>query len=475
MTPPAEPPDAPRPRGLVDRLVRPPLADGPFWIIQGTVLAIVAVHYLLDIHPDLVSGMLPSGLPVAVLVVPIGYAALRYGLPGSLGTTAWSLVLWLPDLLLPHNEGHPGDDLLNFAVIVVVAVVFGRRVETERTTQARIDAANARALAVEAGYHRLFESTRSPIVVLDEDERVSDANPAATALFGPVTGQPLARVLGPDLDPTSLSGRVLTLANGHDYRLDLVDMPFDSDERRRQLSFEDVTEERSEERRARLFARQIVDLEEDQRRRLARELHDEPLQLFLHLARRLELLAHHEGATEKMAAELERTRNQALEAATRLRSLARDLRPPALDQLGLVPALSSLVAEIDDQGEATISLTVHGGPTRLSPEVELGAFRIVQESLRNAQRHAGAHHVDVVLDFTEDDLHLRVVDDGRGFDPHSAPAATSASLGLVGMRERARLLGGVVVLRSTPGIGTVVEATLPTGAREGPRETTASA
>ncbi len=466
MTTPTDPSDTPRPRGLVDRLVRPPLADGPFWIIQGAVLVIVALHYFLDVHPSVASGVLPSGLPVAVLVVPIGYAALRYGLAGSLGTTAWTLVLWLPDLLLPHNEGHAGDDLLNFAVIVVVAVVFGRRVETERSTQARIDSTNARALAVEAGYHRLFESTRSPIVVLDESVRVSDANPAATALFGPVTGQPLARVLGPDVELASLSGRVLTLENGHDYRLDLVDMPFDSDERRQQLSFEDVTEERSEERRARLFARQIVDLEEDQRRRLARELHDEPLQLFLHLARRLELLAHHEGVTEKMTAELERTRNQALEAATRLRSLARDLRPPALDQLGLVPALSSLVTEIDDQGEATISLAVHGGPTRLAPEVELGAFRIVQESLRNAQRHAGAHHVDVVLDFAGEDLRLRVVDDGQGFDPHAAPATGSASLGLVGMRERARLLGGAVVLRSTPGIGTVVEATLPTGGRE---------
>ncbi len=451
-------------RSILQRILHPPISDGPFWIIQVTVLVIVALHYFVDIHPSVINQSLPSGVPVAILVIPIGYAALRYGLAGSAATTLWALVLWLPDLMLPHDEGHAGDDLINFAIIVLVAFIFGRRIETERLTQRRIDEATARTLAVEAGYRRLFESNRSPIVVLDDHGVVSDANPAAVALLGAaVVGRPITDVLKCDGDVGALSGCVLTLNDGRDYRLDAVVLPTDANARRRQISFEDVTEERHEERRARQFAQQVVQVEEDQRRRLARELHDEPLQLFLHLARRLETLGNAGGVPPSVATGLAETRNQALDAATRLRTLARDLRPPALDQLGLVAALSSLVADIDDEGAATTNLAVRGTPTRLSPDVELGAFRIVQESMRNAQRHANARHLRVSVEFGDDALHVSVIDDGSGFDQEVSLRSDSEapSLGIVGMRERARLLGGSLTVQSTLGVGTVVEAIIP--------------
>ncbi len=452
--------DTPRP--VVERMMRPPLRDGAFWIIQATVLAIVGLHYFLDIHPSLAGNALPTGVPVAILVIPIGYAALRYGLPGSAATTLWTVILWLPDLMLPHDEGHAGDDLINFGIIILVAVIFGRRVEAERLAQTRADAATARTLTVEAGYRRLFESSRSPIAVLDDTGRVLEANPAATELLGPATGRPIHEVLGAP-DETLRTGSSLTLANGHDYRLEVAALPPSDDDRRLQITLEDVTAERSEERRARAFAQQVIALEEDQRRRLARELHDEPLQLFLHLARRLESLGASEGVPGSVAGALAEARNQALDAATRLRTLARDLRPPALDQLGLVPALSSLVADVEDQLGVTVSFTVDGPPARLDPDVELGAFRIVQESLRNAERHAHAAHVRVHLDFRPDSLGLTIVDDGQGFDVDHAPrvAGPTTSLGLTGMHERARLLGGTLRVLSTPGVGTTVEATLP--------------
>ncbi len=465
MTPSATVPasDASTPRAVVDRLVRPPMAEPSFWIIQLSVLLIVGLHYALDVHPLLAGAILPTGLPVAILVVPIGYAALRYGLPGSIGTTLWTMLLWLPDLLLPRNEGHAADDLLNFGVIVLVAVVFGRRVESERNSQALADAATARSLAIEAGYHRLFESTRAPIVVLDDRERVTDANPAAAELFGPAIGRSLDDIIGTPPNGSNLTGTVLTLPNGHDYRLDLVQMATEAGEQRQQLSFEDVTEVRSEERRTRQFARRIVEVEEDQRRRLARELHDEPLQLFLHLARRLEKMASTSGISAPVAAALAETRNQALDAATRLRTLARDLRPPALDQLGLVPALTSLVDDMNEHADLSVSFATKGAPRRLIPEVELGAFRIVQESLRNAQRHADASHVRVTLDFGPEELVIVVIDDGRGFDAdaHAVNASTTNAMGIVGMRERARLLGGWVTIRAVSGAGTAVEASLP--------------
>ncbi len=443
------------PPSLTWRMLHPPVNEVPFWIVQVSLIAIVGVHFLADVRPSLMSGSFPTGVPVALLVIPIGYSALRYGLAGSVATTTWTVVLWLPDLLLPHDEGHVLDDVMNLSIVVMVAVIFGLRVEAEHRAQAR-------ALAVETGYRQLFESNRSPIRVLDHDDRALDANPAALELFGPtVIGRTSRSIFSGSTDVIELSGKVLTFDNGHDYRLDATTLPLGPYAQHVQLGFEDVTEERSEERRSREFARQMVQVDEDQRRRLARELHDEPLQLFLHLARHLEALGSVDGVPHEVTSGLALARRQALEAASRLRTLARDLRPPALDQLGLVAALSSLVAHIGESGEPSAQLEVRGEAIRLAPDVELGAFRIVQESLNNALRHSGARHLRTTVGFSSDHLHLEIVDDGRGFDSDDQAQHVGTSLGIVGMRERARLLGGSLSVHSGNGLGTVIDATIP--------------
>ena len=446
------------------KILHPPVNELAFWVVQVTVLVIVSIHYLVDVSPSLISSTFPTGVPVAILVIPIGYAALRYGLAGSSATAAWTVVLWLPDLLLPHDEGHVGDDIMNLAIVLMVAFIFGRSVEVQRRAQRRADVATARTLAAEAGYRQLFESNRSPILVIDEGKLVSDANPAAKSLLGAsVVGRSSDDVVG-DLKLEAHASDVLTFNDGHDYRLDVVTMPLGSSTQRHQVNFEDVTEEREDERRARHFAQQIVKVEEDQRRRLARELHDEPLQLFLHLARRLELLSTDPGVPKDVIAGLSEARCQALDAATKLRTVARDLRPPALDELGLAPALSSLIADADDDA-LDVRLILEGPSIRLSPELELAAFRIVQESLRNARRHGTAHRVRVTVTFGGDTLRLEVADDGRGFDVAEVVRQSllegAAAMGILGMRERARLLGGTLHVRSTPGAGTIVEALLP--------------
>ena len=448
-------------------MLHPPVRERAFWFIQAMILLIASIHYVVDLHSSLLSNAFPTGLPVALLVVPIGFAAMYYGIAGSMATTIWALLLWLPDLALPPAKGHVGDDGLNLAIVLLSAFVFGRRIEAERATQSRVEEAAALTLAVEVGYRRLFESNRSPILVLNPSGLITDANPAALDQLGSkVVGTPASGLLDIASDIERLSGQVLTLANGHDYRIDVVSMPDEATVQRRQLNFEDVTEERSEERRARHFAQHVMQVDEDQRRQLARELHDEPLQLFLHLARHLEMLSATHGVPHDVAEGLGEARTQALEAAARLRTLARDLRPPALDQLGLVAALSSLVADIEDGG-VLIQLSVIGPACRLATDVELGAFRIVQESLRNAVRHGEPHHVQVTIEFETESLNLNIYDDGRGFHPGTArPAgADSKSLGLVGMLERAKMLGGTLHVVSHVGEGTHVAAVLPTGHR----------
>ncbi len=444
------------------RAGHPPVREVRFWVIQAMVVVIAGLHLLVDLHPSVGTGAFPSGIPVALLILPVGYAAIRYGLAGGAATAIWATLLWLPDIMLPNDQGHVGSDLLNLALVDVVALAFGQRIEAERLAHARVERTTAESLAVEVRYRRLFETNHSPILVLDQQGRVSDANPAAATLLGEdVVGRSGSMLFGRDATLDEQVGRVLSMPDGKDYRLDLVFLPAGTGDPPTQVIFEDVTEERSEGRRATRYAELVIRAEEDQRRRLSRELHDEPLQLFLHLARRLEVLGGVPGVPEVVASGLGEARLQALDAAARLRNLARDLRPPALDQLGLVAALSSLIADIEDEAGLVAKLTVVGSEARLASDVELGAFRIVQEAVSNTLRHAGAGRLLVTVEFGPKELALTVDDDGRGFDPDSVGEKDSGHLGLLGMRERTRLLGGSLEVRSAPGRGTVVEATVP--------------
>ncbi len=453
---------------VVRRAAHPPVYEGRFWVVQAMVVLIAGIHLLVDLHSSVETKAFPVGIPVALLIIPVGYAALRYGLSGSAATGIWATLLWLPDLLLPHDQGHVDSDLVNLALIDVVAFVVGHGIETERLAHARAERATTERLAVEAGYRQLFDANRAPILVLDAHGMVRDANPAARTLLGQDSvGHPGQALFGGEATGEGRAGQVLCLPNGRDYRIDLVTLPSGTDHASTQVILEDVTVERSEGRRATRYAQLVVQAEEDQRGRLARELHDEPLQLFLHLARRLESLGQAPGVPADVAGGLTEARRQALDAAGRLRVLARDLRPPALDQLGLVAALSSLLAEVEQESGLVTELRVTGDKTRLPPAVELSGFRIVQESVRNTLRHAAARRLRVSVHFQPSQLTLTVSDDGRGFQPAGIDDLAGGHLGLLGMRERARLLDGQLEVCSAPGGGTLVDARIPIGARSG--------
>jgi signal transduction histidine kinase len=140
------------------------------------------------------------------------------------------------------------------------------------------------------------------------------------------------------------------------------------------------------------------------------------------------------------------------------RRLIGGLRPPALDELGLIAAIESLVADARcDIPRVEFHHSLSG--ERLPPQFETIVFRIVQEALTNARKHASARTLAVTLDRTAAQVLLRVADDGLGFDP---AAIADDRFGLEGMRQRSRLLGGDVRIDSAPGRGTTVEATLPT-------------
>lgn len=145
-----------------------------------------------------------------------------------------------------------------------------------------------------------------------------------------------------------------------------------------------------------------------------------------------------------------------------LRRTIRALRPIYLEELGFLPALEALVQETREQG-LTAELLVRGEPRRLRPEVEMAAFRLAQEALSNAARHAHARQVTLLANLQEQELTLTIEDDGQGFEtPENPEALTEAGhYGLVGMRERVRLVGGTLEIHSRPGQGTRISAHLP--------------
>ena len=198
--------------------------------------------------------------------------------------------------------------------------------------------------------------------------------------------------------------------------------------------------------------------QEEERRRLARDLHDEVNQALTAILLRLEALAQdtpRERAPEGV--ELKRLVNQAMEE---LLTLARQLRPSALDDHGLVPAVEGQLKRFSARTGIEVRLRTEGEPNELPEVMQTAIYRVAQEALANVARHAGATVVEVDLESGDGQAELRVRDDGAGFDPGAIPRAGSegpgAGLGLGGMAERARLVGGELDVRSAPGGGTTV-------------------
>lgn len=206
---------------------------------------------------------------------------------------------------------------------------------------------------------------------------------------------------------------------------------------------------------------QRLEAAEAERARWARDLHDETLEGLKNVRVRLAEAKRYENPTN-MSRAIEGVLGQLQVDIASLRSLITDLRPAALDELGLEPAVQALIDRVGKRGltvDASINLAYEQGrePTRHAPELETALYRILQEGLGNAIKHGDATHAQVRIDEVHDLVTLVVRDHGSGFDP----AVQTEGLGLLGMRERAELLRGELMVESRPGAGTTITAVLP--------------
>lgn len=439
---------------------------------QASAILIIALYEAVEI-----AGM-PWPLksreiaPITLFVIPMLYVIRGFRAAAAAATTAWTVALVALSVGLERQGLERWADGLQVALIGTVGVFVGYRVQHEMLVRRRAEAAQEALRVSEARYRALFEQSQTPTFVVNADGRIRQANAAAAALFvGPrhgVGGEALADVLGVAAARQLLAGKpppalLRTMTDGDERVLRphctaVVDANGDM---LWQIVLQDVTEERWQRRRMDAYAASVLRGQEEERRRIAHELHDEPVQELIHVCRRLDGVAQRVALPSATIADLEQTRQLTERIAQSLRDLARGLRPPSLDDLGLVVSLRQLFAKFEGRTGIAATFDILGVERRLEPDIELGLYRIAQEALRNVERHAAARHVTARITFGRG-VRLRVYDDGIGFRPpvRSTPGAETG-LGVLGMQERAMLVGARFAIRSTPRVGTVVRVVVP--------------
>jgi PAS domain S-box-containing protein len=339
--------------------------------------------------------------------------------------------------------------------------------------------------ASEQRYRELFENAHDAIWVHDLGDTIFMANKACEKLTGYSRKELVGMKVNQFLTPESLAASaeikrklVASEAFFQPYEQQLVrkdgvsrilrvatsQITIEGDIQGFQHIAQDVTEERKTQENLHFLLQQITRAQEEERKRIARELHDDTIQaLVVHSQQIYDMATSVKRLPKPAISRLDVLRQQAIQIMQGLRRLSQDLRPSALDRLGLLPTLKRLAADVKEYSGIKIELIVLGEERRLPAEVELVLFRIVQEGLRNVWKHAQATSAEVTVEFAEGKIRVTVSDNGKGFDTQQrvGDLPRYGKLGLAGMQERARLLGGNLAVKSELGKGTTLIAELP--------------
>ncbi len=445
------------------------LYDARFWLVQLMVAAITALHYTVEAFPVDDSISIVHHVPVILYLIPVVYGSLFYGWEGGVLTAIWCGVLTVPSIGISHrSDYHWTGEVGQVGVTLAVGVVLAWRVKLEAEQRQRAERTSQELTVSEQKYRSIFENAGDPILVCNRDGTIVAANEALSALTGAgssLAGKSASDLFGDEgawllMAAAPTSGQLRLALKRNDGSTAIVDAActslVDADDSTVQAILRDVTEQEQTHQEMRAYVREVTKAQEEERARIARELHDDTAQSLVLLGRGLEV-ARTSNGDEK----LEEMRDLADSILEGVRRFSRDLRPSILDDLGLLPAIDWVAGEVTQRGTVNASVEVVGEPRRLSPEAELVLFRIVQEALRNAEKHAGDCNAMITVGFGDEDVDLKVTDDGSGFEGPGSGQALEGRLGLLGMRERAELLGAEFDIESSLGTGTTVAVRLP--------------
>ncbi len=472
-----------------------------FWLAVAMFALGVVLHYPQQIlgtgSPSLLAflGLTRHAVERVFLLLPIAYVGLIFGFKAGLASLAVALVIMLPRAIF-ISTSQP-DALFETGGVIVIGGIVNLWFHLHRRDIARLKRA-------EGMLTKIVDGSSIPAFVINKQHIVTHWNTALESLSAIKKGKIVGtdgqwRAFYPEKRPVMADlivegapvSKIASHYQGKYIKSELIDGAYEAEDwfptmggDGRWLRFtaspirdsrgeiigaietlEDVTERKNAEKSLRNYLREITRAQEEERRRIARELHDETAQDLVVLSRQLDSFVI--SATNRLPAEdisyLEGLRQQTEKISEGVHRFSQDLRPSVLDDLGLVPALEWLTSDLTKHFSIAVEMKVMGKVRRFPPEVELVLFRIAQEALRNVWKHSGAERAGVTLEFGDGKAVLTVRDEGKGFGlPERLDDLTVAGkLGLAGMQERAQLIGGSLGLESEPGKGTTVTLEVP--------------
>ncbi len=459
-----------------------------FWLIL-LLLILISLPYYLDGMPGsaYVSnflagiGLTRHTLERILYLLPVLLAGLFFRWKGAMVVSIVVLALMLPQVF--YLSPSPIDAFFEtgavFTVSIALTMIF-RYLNKEKDQRLQLEDIRKNLTESEITYRQLYENAHDAVFIYNANGLIMSANRSCAALSGYSPEELRLKNVNELLSEESrvlLSAveQLLQQGENSNWTTEVQLIKKDKDEASIQLSISmintrngspsflctarDVSDQKRMQENLEYYLQQATRAQEEERKRIALELHDETIQDLVVLSRQLDVLA---TKGKELSAEnsllLKELRQETKNIIQSLRNLSQDLRPATLDPLGLLPALENLTSEITKYSGISMKVNVLGTERRLPEEVELILFRITQEALRNVARHSKATMSEITLEFDDQRIRVSVTDNGSGF--HVPEKINSLSkdgkLGLVGMLERARLINGHLSVYSEPGKGTKI-------------------
>lgn len=480
--------------------VRKVIRSPHFWAVLVLFAIGVILHYPEQLTPwgaTTISSLLGTTRHTAERVfflIPITYASFIFGIRGGVASLVAAGFIMLPRAIFISEV--PADAILESIGVIIVGGVVNLWFYMHRKNIAQ-------RRSIEEALVRIIDGSSIPSFVINKQHQVTHWNTAIEAL----TGIKREEIIGTDeqwrafyhdkrpvmadliVDGASENEIASYYKDGYK-KSRLIDGAYEAEDwfstpgKSRQChhftaspirnndgeitgaieTLQNITERKKAEENLRYYLQEITKAQEEERKRIARELHDSSAQNLIALLHQLDnLLTDKTKLPVSEAKALWGFYEQIRDTLQEVRRFSRDLRPSVLDDLGLLPALEWVTEDLKSTYWIEVDLKVLGDERRLFPETELLLFRIVQEALRNIAKHAEATRAEVEVKFDEDRVTVTISDNGKGFKPPESLGALTPTgkLGLAGMQERVQLLGGRLKLESKPGKGTKIFVEAP--------------
>jgi PAS domain S-box-containing protein len=472
-----------------DRRSRIIVSDPQFWSIFILFVLITLHHYdnltsfRLFSMPDLPLGITRHTVDRMLYLLPIALSSIIFGMRGGTLTVAIAFLTMLPRAF--YISSYESSAILEVFVVTLIGSLISLGSMHYRKQEKQLEATKEKLELSEKKYRQLFENAHDAIWVQDLDGKVIAANQAAARLLG----YDLSTLIGMDSrrffsrKDFAVSKVIRSDIEGGDDRYEpyrkkiikkdrstayimLTTNLISSDGQPDGIQFiaRDITKEVRMQENQGFYLRQITKAHEEERQRISRDLHDSTAQSLIATIRSLESFCEEDDALSSQRLDLLLSYKSQLKSVLQeIRQISRDLRPSIIDELGLVAAVEWLVGQFKVENGIVANLSVLGVIRDFSPELEVTLFRIIQEALRNAAKHSGATEVWVTIDYEDKETIINIVDNGKGFQLTTSLGELSrlGKLGIDGMQTRARLVGGILDVQSSPGNGTAIAVTIP--------------